>query len=55
MAERTWQEWVNETVLQIARHAGMQVEEPAGGEAGDDYGRVDVAAAGLEDEEDDDD
>jgi hypothetical protein len=56
MAEREWQESIEGLVRQIARYAGMTVVEHDGGEAGDGYGRVDVAAAELEyDEEDDDD
>jgi hypothetical protein len=55
MAHRAWEEWVTDTLMQLAVHAGLAVEEPTGGEAGDDYGRVDVAAAELADDEEDDD
>jgi hypothetical protein len=56
MAERAWQEWATDSLMQLAVHLGMAVEEPAELAAGDGYGRVDLAAAELGyDEEDDDD
>jgi hypothetical protein len=55
MRRQEWEEWAVSTILQVARYAGMQVEEQAGGEAGDAYGRVDLAAELDDDDEEDDD
>jgi hypothetical protein len=55
MAQQAWQEWVGDTLMQLARWTGHPVIEPARGEAGDEYGRVDLAAVELDDDEEDDD
>jgi hypothetical protein len=55
MAERAWKEWAEVTIMQVARKAGLRVEEPAGGEASDEYQLISVGDLELDDDEEDDD
>lgn len=53
---REWEEWAQATIVQVARYAGMQVEQAAAGQLehqADDYQRVDLTDTGDDEEEDD--
>ena len=55
MAAEAHREWVQSTLLQVARYAGMTVPELARDVQGDGYERVDLAAELAGDDEEDDD
>lgn len=61
MQTEQWQEWVGDTLMQIARHVGIPTIEPDRehqGELpgqGDEYGRVDLKAPEYDDDDLDED